>query len=241
LSGGPASTPPAPDFAPKGQVCFISTHLDDVVLSCGHFLAQNPGAVVVTVCAGAPEGPSGAWDRLTTGQASAPAALAQRRQEDVEALRLLGATPLWLDLYDGQYDWGELRSVRRQGPRSIADEVGRALARIGASTVVAPVGLFHRDHVTVSDSCLLLAGDRAEDFYLYVDMPYAQMRPAKLEQRLDRLGVAGGELTPVDPVDPADKHRAAAAYTSQLRWVKGSSAGCFERSMSEAERYWRVA
>ena len=42
----------------------ISPHFDDAVLSCGHWLHMNPGAVVATVCSGKPErgSPASKWD-----------------------------------------------------------------------------------------------------------------------------------------------------------------------------------
>ena len=241
LSVGHVSTKNSSDFAPRSPVCFISTHLDDVVLSCSHFLAQHPGAVVATVCAGAPDGPAGLWDRLTTGHASARQALSQRRDEDAEALRRLGASPMWLELFDGQYQSSPLGPLDQRDRGPIAAAVADVLDRLVPAAVVAPVGLFHPDHIAVSDACLLLARERPEDYYLYVDMPYARVLPLKLDERLRQLDVAVHELAPFQPVDPAEKRRAVDAYTSQLRWVRGAAAGSFEPSMTDCERYWRVA
>lgn len=70
----------------------ISTHYDDAVLSCGHWLCLNPGAIVVTVCSGyaGPEVGAGEWDRRA-GFASADQAIAARRSEDLAALSVLKA------------------------------------------------------------------------------------------------------------------------------------------------------
>jgi hypothetical protein len=85
-------------FAPASPVCFISTHLDDVALSCSHFLAAHPGATVVTVFAGAPpESRVDGWNAKTTGEAYAPDALRVRRDEDALALAVVNASPYWLD------------------------------------------------------------------------------------------------------------------------------------------------
>lgn len=222
------------DFVPTAPICFISTHLDDVALSCSHFVAAHPGVVVITVFAGAPDGAAGAWDRFTTGRESAHEALSMRREEDSDALGRLGAVPVWLELLDGQYE-----ADKDRDRRPIIDEVARALDALGPGAVVAPMGLFHPDHIAVADACLLLALERAEEFYLYLDMPYAQAFPARVAERLDRLALRVEELTPFEPVDPAAKQRAVGAYGSQMRLVKGVAG--FEASMTDSERYWRVA
>lgn len=233
MLAGPA--PIKSDFVPTAPLCFISTHLDDVALSCGHFVAAHPGSVVVTVLAGAPDVAAGPWDRLTTGRGSAREALALRREEDAEALAQLGATPVWLDLADGQY---EPERPRDRSP--IVHELSRVLDGMGAGAVVAPLGLYHPDHIAVADACRLLALERAEEFYLYLDMPYAQTFPATFADRLDHLGTGAQELTPFEAVDPATKRRAVTAYASQLRWVRAGLSG-FEASMTDSERYWQVA
>jgi len=215
-------------------VCFVSTHLDDVVLSCSHLVARHPGAVVVTVCAGAPDGPAGLWDRLTTGRVSAREAVAVRRAEDEAALAQLGATPHWLDLFDGQYGPKEERDRE-----PIAAAIAAALDQLAPAVVYAPMGLVHPDHVAVSDACLLLAGQRREPFFLYVDMPYAQTFPARLGERLDDLRIGAGDLRAVPPLDLTLKRRTATAYGTQLRWVQRATG--FEASMTDDELYWRAA
>jgi LmbE family N-acetylglucosaminyl deacetylase len=242
LSPGPAeqgSVLTEPDlttseFQPTGRICFISAHLDDVALSCSHFVGQHPGTIVVTVFAGAPDGPAGMWDRVTTRQESARDALSVRHAEDAEALGALGATPVWLDLFDGQYG-----SQKRRDRQPIVAALNRALDALAVTTVVAPVGLFHPDHVAVSDACLQLGRERAESFHLYADMPYAQSFPEQLDDRIALLGPRVGELKAFEPVDPAVKERAVGAYVSQMRWVKSGLAG-FEVSMTDCERYWRL-
>src|SRR6516164_4596576 len=90
-------------FTPTGPVCFVSTHLDDVVLSCGHFLAAHPGCTVLTVLAGAPNEFHDGYNRRATGESYAPDAIAKRRAEDDSALALLSAHPVRLPLLDGDY------------------------------------------------------------------------------------------------------------------------------------------
>ncbi len=61
----------------------ISPHYDDAVLSCGHWLSQNQGAWVSTVCTAHPEQgiPASIWDR-ESGFENADEAMISRRAED---------------------------------------------------------------------------------------------------------------------------------------------------------------
>ena len=40
----------------NGKVLVLSPHLDDAVFGCGELIARCPGAIVLTLLAGAPEG-----------------------------------------------------------------------------------------------------------------------------------------------------------------------------------------
>jgi LmbE family N-acetylglucosaminyl deacetylase len=224
-----------PAFAPEPPVLFVSPHLDDVVHSCAHFLERNPAATVVTVFAGAPQVPASRWDRGTTGEAWAPSAVGRRRDEDAAALAELGATPVWLPLADGLYGPPD--------PAEVRTELGQALSQLGPSSVVAPLGIRHPDHVAVSDACLALANSIGATWYLYQEVPYAQEWPELASQRLTEVSDRVEHLVPLRPVpadDPATKAWAMDHYGSQVpalrRFVKA-----FDISMGAAERYWRVA
>ncbi|MGH9076390.1 MAG: PIG-L deacetylase family protein [Acidimicrobiales bacterium] len=222
------------DLCPVPPLCVVSTHLDDAVLSCGHFLGSHPGTVVVTVMAGSPAGPSGAWDRLTTGQASAAAAVALRRAEDAHALAVLGAIPRWLDLVDEQYE----RARPRPRPPIVA-AIARILDELGAASVIAPLGLRHPDHVGVADACLELAGRRPEAYFVYADMPYARAHPDDLAQRTTQLGARLLEkLVPADLSGASAKAAAVASYASQLGLIAGLAGSAL--SVDDPERYWRL-
>jgi hypothetical protein len=139
--------PPLNHFAPTAPVCFISTHLDDVALSCGHFLAANPGATVVTVFAGAPlESRADGWNAETTGETYAPDALRVRRDEDASALAVVDATPYWLNLWEAEYLARPRRQRRSAGrasrlakaPRYAVSKV-RARARASSTRAQEPI------------------------------------------------------------------------------------------------------
>jgi LmbE family N-acetylglucosaminyl deacetylase len=223
-----------PEFAPEPPVVLVSPHLDDVVHSCAHFLIRHPGATVVTMFAGALPVPASRWDRATTGEEWAPAAVGRRRQEDAVALADLDASPVWLTLADGLYADHDRDRMRT--------ELADALADLRPSAVVAPLGIRHPDHVVVSDVCLDVAARSGARWYLYQDMPYAQEWPDTARDRLsevtDRIrGLTELRTVPAD--DPALKARLMDHYSSQVPALR-RLIGTFDSSMGAAERYWSV-
>ncbi len=204
------------------RALLISPHLDDAVLSCGAWLAVHSGCTVLTLFAGLPRDGSRSteWD-ARSGFASAAAAVAGRRHEDEQALRLLDARPCWLDFTDGQY--GEPAD-----PATLAAAVRSVLQELQPDTVLLPLGLFHRDHLLAHEAAataLRGLGDGRLDVLAYEDVPYRGM-PGLLQQRLAALAADGVQATPqADAPAIADADAAAAArkalalnaYPSQLR------------------------
>ena len=228
-------------FAPRRPVCIVSPHLDDAVLSCGHFLAgeEGHGTTVLTVLAGAPQQNHDGYNRLSTGERWAPAAVAKRRAEDSAALALLGSRPHWLGLWDGDFRSGVPEQVER-----IASAVGTALAEIRPASVAFPLGYEHPDHLAVADACAGLAGDPAGDpeceWYVYADLPYTLGHPDGVRARLAGVGarLRLEELVPVPAAGDA-KHEAFRLYASQYVPVSSELAG-FADAVRGEERYWRV-
>ena len=264
---GRASTAPMsgttqlPVFEPVEPVCFVSPHLDDVVLSCGHYLSGHPGATVLTALAGAPARRVHAgWNAKTTGQRYALDALRVRQVEDTRALATVGARPVWLDGLDAEYlvirrdatattlaaravralvarrlAW--IRS-RRPERRRLTETLHDALTALRPGSVVAPLGLHHPDHAAVSNACLQLAVEGPWRCFLYEDVPYAQAYPAQRRRRLRQLDrrVTLRELASVPPIDDR-KQRAARCYASQLPHLRTGLPG-LDAAMAEPERYW---
>jgi LmbE family N-acetylglucosaminyl deacetylase len=229
-----AETDELHEFAPESPLVLVSPHLDDVVHSCSHFLARRPAATVVTVFAGARPVPASRWDRATTGEEWAPAAVERRRQEDAAALSALGASPVWLPLVDRLYAEHDRDRMRT--------ELADVLSAVRPTAVVAPLGIRHPDHIVVSDVCLELAGRGGSRWYLYQDMPYAQEWPERAQERLSDVTGRVRSLTALRPVpadDPAIKARLMNHYSSQVPALR-RLIGTFDSSMGAAERYWCV-
>jgi LmbE family N-acetylglucosaminyl deacetylase len=225
-----------PAWRPTPPLLFVSTHLDDVVLSCAGLLERHPGSTVVTVLAGAPDRDHDGYNRLSTGKVYAPDAVRVRREEDEAALSSLGATPRWLDFLDGDF----LGAPSRTDQAEIAEQLGRTLAASGAGAVFAPLGIVHPDHVGVADACRALTETVPTEWYLYADMPYMQDDPGAVGARLAELdgSTALEELEPV-PADAGRKDHLARLYATQYPWIGGAEDG-FASKLGTPERYWRV-
>src|SRR4051812_22907832 len=97
------------DESLRGAALFVSPHLDDAVLSAGALiaeLAQHQPVLVVTVFTEASVGPHGRAARSFLAAcpiADAAELFAERRREDVDALRRLRARALHLGRTDALF------------------------------------------------------------------------------------------------------------------------------------------
>ena len=219
----------------------ISPHLDDAVFSCGQLLAQAPGSVVVTVFAGIPARGSDAppWDRRA-GFRTADEAVRSRRDEDRRALAMLGAQPVWLDFLDDQYG-------TQAASTAIAARVADTIDAYPGFGVLAPAGLFHRDHIQVQQAVLTLLrdnsslGDATRVWRFYEDVPYRRIDGLMAKRVIDwrQHGWIGH---PVGP--PAGNRTDGAAAKASAVDAYASQIALFEPHMRadlrEPETYWRL-
>jgi LmbE family N-acetylglucosaminyl deacetylase len=215
----------------------VSPHLDDAVLSCGALLAGRPGAIVCTVFAAAPSAAMHTeWDGKS-GFSDSSVAIRARIHEDTQALAVLNAVPFHLAFRDAQYHESPSCEV-------LVNALSRTAAEVGASSLLMPLGLFHSDHVHVSDACLgLLERNQGLDNYIYEDLPYRSMEGV-VQQRLHAFVQRGLIATPADPrAEPTGaqhtwqaKCEALRAYASQLRALDSTGA---EHAFI-VERFWRL-
>lgn len=201
----------------------ISPHFDDAVLSCGHFLASNPGSVVATVCGGrpGPEVPACQWDAVSGFGTGSEAALA-RRAEDAEALRILGSQQVVLGFLDGEYlpngHMHEQLSRTGSRERALEEDICALIDGLRPRQLVFPLGLAHRDHVLVGDAVTAVIRSRSDYPALaYVDLPYAISWPNLVEARLQDLNSRGVVLPTRQTNDVTIKAVALNCYQSQLK------------------------
>lgn len=219
------------------KLLVISPHLDDAVLSCGALLAQVPGATVATVFAGIPRQADRltAWD-AASGFRDARHAMLSRREEDRQALALLGVTPLWLDFCDSQYH--ETASLGE-----LSDAASALIGRTCPDTILFPAGLFHSDHALVHDAVLALLQRHAGAAWFLYEEPWYRRVPGLLQERLARLLGDGIQATPAAGPDggkAAAKREAVHCYASQLRALERTAPhACAD--VWAPESYWRLA
>lgn len=191
---------------------------------------------MVTVFAGQPP-PS---RRLTTwdsrcGFRAGQDVVKARRQEDLTALGMLRAVPLWLEFPESQYRLAEVEIEIESLCRELRDSIDAT----DPAVVAFPIGLAHPDHLLVHDVTMMLARtDPARRWIIYADLPYAVDDRFGVAVRLDDLAEGG---TAVHRVrlrrgSRLAKGRAARRYPSQLR---GIGPGALRRILRR-ERYWEV-
>lgn len=212
----------------------LSPHYDDAVLSCGRLIGAYPGCRVLTVFAGLPQdaGMLTDWDNRC-GFNSADQAMQMRSRENAKALTVLGAWPTDLEWPDAQY-----RADAHGLPAGLAADIGPWLAR-EPRLVSAPLGLFHEDHVLLSDAVLQAMPLSGAILLLYEDQPY-RGKPDLVRDRLAQLQRRGFDLALHRPPRAASallKQQAMAAYRSQLGEL-GLQRDALAR-LSE-EHYWEI-
>ena len=164
--------PTAPD-----PVVVVSPHLDDAVFSCGALLASRPGSYVITVFAGGPSSitPLTSWER-ECGFRDGQDIIAARRREDVAALALLSASPIFLNLWDLQYrdsKYGYSGESEHQLVHRGSEDLRAALLSLPATTWVVPVGIHHPDHKLCRRMALRLFTKQAHATWLmYEELAY---------------------------------------------------------------------
>jgi LmbE family N-acetylglucosaminyl deacetylase len=233
-----------PTLATLGRTLVVSPHLDDAVFSCGRLLSAYPGATVVTVFAGLPDEdlPLTDWDERC-GFSGGRQAMAVRREEDAQALTLLEARPVWLDLLDAQY-----RSPTRTSssfavaPAEVARGLQALLPEVDPQTLLFPLGLFHADHEAVHMACRLLwptlraRGDLV--VLAYEDALYRGM-PGRVQQRLMDLAQAGLQATPARFAREGSSTMKALAVKCYASQLQGFGEGGHD-DLDAPERCWRL-
>lgn len=224
--------------AGSGRLLFVSPHLDDAVFACGRLLASNADAIVATVFAAppAPGTPPTEWDRAG-GFTEGDDVVGSRREEDRQALALLNAWPLWLELPDSQYAPSPPLS-------EITDRLHALLVQCEPQAVFFPLGLFHADHRLTREAVLaLLPACSGCSWYAYEDALYRRL-PGQWKAGMAALARAGLGASSVGFAEADDagerKRRAVACYGSQLRALgTPGRPGCAD--LAAAESYWRIS
>jgi LmbE family N-acetylglucosaminyl deacetylase len=234
------------------RVLAFSPHLDDAALSVGALLAglarRGTEVHVVTLFAGAPQESLSPVAHAFHHACRLPhnaTAVAVRRHEDLEAMRILGAQAHHAGLLDALYRrsrdgrWScdhdramfDTASAEEGILAAVCDSVERfqELVRPDLIITCAAIG-GHVDHVLGKTAVTAVAEMTDTRFLLWEDLPYAIGR---------RLSADIGKPVqmPVSPADWARKREAVARYASQTRmlwpdrgdWVKALTEHALDR------------
>jgi LmbE family N-acetylglucosaminyl deacetylase len=224
----------------------VSPHLDDAVLSCGLFLAANPGSSVVTAFTHGPPrvSPLPPWDRDSRYFPDGADVMGVRRGEDISAAAMVNATTLHLGYWDGQYRTGEYGYqglAAAELPAAIAAELAARAREQAALAWVIPLGIHHPDHQITAEAGLIFAARHTGPVYLYEELPYAPRYPRVVTQRKKSLSQRGYLLVP-DPAlsfapDQAWKAAVVRCHASQRRPLGRG----LQTAVRSPERIWRLA
>jgi LmbE family N-acetylglucosaminyl deacetylase len=235
---------------------YLSPHLDDAVLSCGGRIWQRAQAgervIVVTVFAGDPEpgAPLSPFaQELHALWGHSTDATNRRREEDIEALVLLGAEGMhwpyadciYRQAPDGRFFYGDGASLWGEidpAEDSLIAELATRLAALPltqGSTIYTPLGVGrHVDHRIVRR-----AAERSGCALVYYeDFPYAQNSEAV--RAVLATGQWRAELaTPSEEALEA-KIAAIACYRSQISTFWSDTAEMSAAVRTFGERYWKA-
>lgn len=219
-------------MAPGGPLLIISPHFDDAVFSCGSLLSRSGGSTVVTVFTGVPGDPAmlTEWDR-ECGFATAAEAIREREAENRLALKALRCSGRSLGFVDCQY----LEHAEKT-EEDLTQTLESAVNDLRPGRVGIPLGLFHGDHLRVSEAALRIRNARPEiAWFFYEDAPY-RAHTGIVQRRLVQIYSRGIVLTPAAAVpDIGSKPLAIAAYASQIKGFKG-----VPEDLHRPERYWHI-
>lgn len=222
------------------DVLYLSPHLDDAALSCGGLIRQQTRAGlsvgVLTIFAGSAQTDlRSPFARALEARWGAQGdAIAMRRQEDREALAVLGAEPVHWPYEDAIYRlhtrtgkplyasreavFGDVSRYDPVKARALASEIRKFWRDAGRPRVYAMLAAGHHvDHQVVQTAVLrLVERDRLEVVW-YEDYPYAEDQEAvRREVAQFPLGALQPQTVRLAEEDLAAKCDAIACYRSQI-------------------------
>jgi LmbE family N-acetylglucosaminyl deacetylase len=233
------------DPAELASIVVLSPHFDDAAMGAGQMLIRHAirsATTVITVLAGRPPAypdPPSPWDALG-GFRAGDDVVAVRREEDRAAMKVLGASPVWLEFPDHQY----LEPAERPKPEEVAPALERAIMEAHPTAVFVPMGLANPDHVMTHDAArLVLPGHPGLAWFCYEDHGYKHL-PGMLAWRVAKLLKSGlwptPALVPVD-ADSDRKRKAIWCYTSQIPPLEADHALSERLEANVPEQFWRLA
>ena len=254
---------------PPGRGMFLSSHYDDVALSCGGTVAllaeRGPQPLIVTIFGGEVTddvlNPFARWKHSRWGLTDMDAVREQRQAEDTAAATVLGTRTRWLGVPDAIYRgerhvtdqelYGAVQPTELPLAALIADEVEAVPEWTDTSIVFVPLAAgSHVDHQLVFLAGQHLAS-RSVRVLAYEDCPYVIHTPRALDTRLAELADALGPPQYV-PIASTFERRLAAItayatqvpvvfrFTSDVRGELTKFCRRLDPELGPVERFWPV-
>lgn len=178
----------------NGKIIFISPHLDDVILSCGEFVAKlrntKREVLVITIFSGTPmsENISHAAKLFHDSCNLGDNAMHFRKNEDEKAMKLLDVEYIHIgeleSLYrkntDGTYKYNEIEHIFTTDTsneidtiKCLSSKIENIFANMNIDKIYIPLGIGnHIDHVITRKSIENIASKFFFKKYYYEDTPY---------------------------------------------------------------------
>lgn len=213
-----------------GRALFVSPHFAEAVVFCADLLAANPGSRVVSVLDSAPS--------LTPAHVPVDRRLAggtdirAPQEDDLLALFLLDADPVWLDIQASRY--------RPTALAGLVEALGEQIGRHATDSIVFPLGLRRDDDRLVAEACLELCLTSPERTWIAYAEASARGLAQSLAARERELQPRGFGLDPLEPLPAGAHKRHAVACYSDRSAAHGASSEPLAEARFESERYWQV-
>lgn len=216
-------------------ILVVSPHYGEAVFSCGNLLAQAPGSRVLTVCTAHSQLDRAAVTLLEErgGSTATNAALDLRACENSKALTYLNATGIDLGFQSPQH----LQGSRTNTQTLLADALAATIMLQQPTAVFFPLGLFHDDHIWISDTALSICHHLPTvQWFVYLEARYAARFP-RIVNRLSHFSKRGLAPMPFCVELKHLKKPAVQAYRSELQGMSNQER---EFVIELKERFWQL-
>ena len=191
----------------------LSAHADDAIFSICSWMEKMTDKTIVSTMAGVPAfDPVGRIKHETI------------RRDHGMACAMLEAKVINWGFYDDVYPGLDIELLKG------------SLKNLTYDSIYVPLGIHHPDHLTLSNLMIPLL-DRSKQIYFYEELPYRQLYPHLVEQRVEMLKehFMGTEMQHIDIRPNGFKRRLVRYYTSEV-----NSEQLLEVLDNTNERIWKL-
>jgi hypothetical protein len=186
----------------------FSPHTDDAIFSLGDYIINSDSNfIIASAFAGIPTDWAGYRKHI------------RLRQEHDEACAMIGAKVINGDLLDDVYGEQDKSSLISWIKENI---VKHDVEEVSSLNVFIPLGIYHPDHVLLSDCLFKIIDHYNCTFFIYAELPYRLAYPELYKSRLQNLNSIYN-LENVSINFTQNKIDAIKKYNSQIAYVHDPS------------------